>query len=475
MIIGSIRLRMMLLFFAVVGFLLAGSCFGYYALLRREVRAQLDRELRGAAGPVLRDLVSEPNSQDVNELNLTGEYFEVVDSAGHVLQFSKNLQQPSIPLDGITRSARAISFRTVEDKHRGTLRLCVIPFVRGGDTLFFLVAVGTSEAEQVLATFRRVSLFLLPFSMLLTALISTWYVGKILKPIAVLTEHASHMTHRVSDPQRKDEWLPLPVGNPRDELGRLAATFNALLTHVDSALTQLRQFVTDASHELRTPLSVLQVETELLLSDSRLPEDYRKTVTVLHDELKTLSRIVEGLFTLAIADAGQLRLETQPLYLSEVLEETCLMADQLARPKSILIERQLCDEILYFGDEAFLRELFLIFLENAIKYSSTNTRVRVWIEQTERAILVSFEDQGVGIAPRHLPHIYERFYRVVQDQPAEARSGGLGLAIAQVIVSSHGGSIRCLSMLGKGSTFTVSLPMAPALTTPVQAGKINED
>jgi two-component system OmpR family sensor kinase len=462
MITNSIRLRMMLLFCGVVGVLLAGSHLGYYALLRSEIRSQLDRQLQGAAAPVLRDLISEPNSQDINEFNLVDEYFELIDASGHVLQRSRNLQNWAIGLEAVPRHSSETACRTIAGGRDSMMRVCSIPFRRGAETLFLIAAMPTQEAERALGNFTRVTLVLLPLGLLLTAVISAWYVGRSLRPIADLTALAARMTKRVSDPQRRDDFLLLPVRNPNDELGRLAATFNELLVHVDSALGQLRQFVSDASHELRTPLSVLQGETELLLSEPELPAKYGKTLSVILDELKKLSRIVESLFTLAMADAGQLRLAAEALYLNEVLEETCVLADQLARSKHITIERKLNEEVPYFGDEGSFRELFLIFLDNAVKYSPSGTRVRVDIHKNDGMVRIQFQDQGIGIPPEHLPRIFERFYRVVQNTGGEARNGGLGLAIAQAIVSSQNGAIECESELGIGSTFTVCLPNSPA-------------
>ena len=462
MITNSIRLRMMVLFCGVVGVLLAGSHLGYYALLRSEIRSQLDRQLQGAAAPVLRDLVSEPNSQDINEFNLVDEYFELIDASGHVLQRSRNLQNWAIGLEAVRRPSSETACSTIAGGPDSMMRVCSIPFKRGAETLFLIAAMPTKEAERALGNFTRVTLVLLPLGLLLTAVISAWYVGRSLRPIGDLTALAARMTKRVSDPKRRDDLLLLPVKNPNDELGRLAATFNELLVHVDSALGQLRQFVTDASHELRTPLSVLQGETELLLSERELPAKYGKTVSVILDELKKLSRIVESLFTLAMADAGQLRLGAEALYLNEVLEETCALADQLARSKHITIERKLTEEIPYFGDEGSLRELFLIFLDNAVKYSPSESRICVNIHENNGRLHIRFQDQGIGIPPEHVPRIFERFYRVVQNADGEARSGGLGLAIAQAIVSSQSGSIECESVLGVGSTFTVCLPNSPS-------------
>jgi len=230
------------------------------------------------------------------------------------------------------------------------------------------------------------------------------------------------------------------------------------LQSVDSAIHQLRQFVTDASHELRTPLAILHGETELILSKPRTAEEYRKTLAAIADEMKKLTRIVEGLFTLSMADAGQLHLEGEPVYVNEILEEACALVAPRARAKSISIVRDLNKEVAYVGDEAFLHELFLIFLDNAIKYSPPDKRVHVTLEESGGMIQIRFEDQGIGIEKEHLPFIFERFYRAARPGNGELHSGGLGLAIAQAIVRAQGGTIACESTAGAGSTFTILLP-----------------
>jgi signal transduction histidine kinase len=174
---------------------------------------------------------------------------------------------------------------------------------------------------------------------------------------------------------------------------------------------------------------------------------------------------VEGLFTLSMADAGQLHLEFEPLYINEVLEEACAMADSRARTKNIVIKRDLHEEIASFGDEAFLHQLFLIFLDNAIKYSPNDTQVRVALEHNDGTIQARFEDQGIGISSEHLPLIFERFYRAAPAGNGEAHSGGLGLAIAQAIARAQGGFIQCESTPGLGSTFTIVLPQTSSADT----------
>jgi len=455
--VRTLRLRMMLLFCTVVGVLLAGSYLAFWGLLAHAVHTQLNRQLLETARPIISDMVSEPDAKDVDRLDLPGEFFELLDQNGHVLQQSKNLAAP-MKLNGLNLSDSRPTFGIAALENGETVRVALIPFRQGNQALIFAVAIPTFGTNRVLDSFGGVALLLFPLSLVLTAGISALYVGRSLAPIKELTRHAALMAKRVTN--RQGFWTPLPVCSPHDELGRLGQTFNHLLKSVDSAVLQLRQFVTDASHELRTPLAVLHGETELLLSKPRSTEEYRQTLCVFDDEFKKLTRIVEGLFTLSMADAGQLHLVREPLYINEVLEEACGLATSRARTKNISIVRDLNQELSCTGDEAFLRELFLIFLDNAIKYSREGTRIHVTLGIRDGAIQARFQDEGVGISPEHLPFIFDRFYRAAPPTSGEAQSGGLGLAIAQAIAIAEGGIIECESTVGVGSTFTVTLPIA---------------
>jgi two-component system sensor histidine kinase CiaH len=216
---------------------------------------------------------------------------------------------------------------------------------------------------------------------------------------------------------------------------------------------------------------VLHGEAELLLSRQRTTAEYRATMQVFDSELAKLTRIVEGLFTISMADAGQLHLACEPVYIDELLGEACKLVISRARAKDILLEWKLQPGVEYFGDEAFLHQLFLIFLDNAIKYSPSHTRILVTLQHLDGKIRVSFADQGIGILPEHLPFIFDRFFRGNSLGVCDTHSGGLGLAIAQAIVSALGGCIECVSTQGTGSTFTVVLSTQPPeqLLTNIQA------
>jgi len=455
----TLRFRMMLLFCTVVSVLLVASYLAFWGLLAHEIPSQLNHQLQENGRLLIADVAAEPEAHDIERLDIPGEFFELLDANGHVLQKSRNLPAP-ITLLPFDPSASQSTYQVVNIGGDQSVRVAIIPFEQANQKRFLAVAIPTFGTNRVLDTFGRIVLILFPISLLLTAGISMIYVGRSLAPITDLTQHAASMAKRVT--QSQGFWEPLPVTTPHDELGRLAETFNDLFRGVDSAVRQLRQFVTDASHELRTPIAVLHGETELLLSKPRTAEEYQKTLSVFDDELKKLTRMVEGLFTLSIADAGQLHLESEPLYINEVLEEACALVSSRARRKGIAILRQLDQEFPYTGDEAFLHQLFLIFLDNAIKYSPEKSIIHVTLEQAEGTIRVRIQDHGIGISAEHLPFIFERFYRAAPSSAGDSHSGGLGLAIAQAIVRAQGGAIECSSNVGIGSSFTVVLPLTPA-------------
>ena len=440
----SLRSRMTILFCAVVGVLLALAFTGFYFMFDRVLREQLDRNLRETAGPIIADLIADPAEKDVDQLNIPGEFFEVVDASGTILQRSRNLPVPVPAPEGAdeTRIVTGV----------GELRLATIHFVAGGQPLRFVVGFPTRNVESALATLRASAIVLFPLSLVLTAAISGVYVSRSLRPVADLTAHASSMIEKLGQ--------PLPAKrDDADELYVLAATFNQLFDRLETVVGQLRQFVSDASHELRTPLSVLRGETELLLTRARSPAEYASAIRIIDAELKKLSHIVDGLFTLSMADAGQLRVAAEPLYLEEVLEETCQLAAPLANSKQIRIERELQADVLFKGDAAFLRQLFFIFIDNAVKYSSPGTRLKVSLQSGDD-VRIRFQDQGIGIAREHQTRVFERFFRVSATGSGDTLSGGLGLSIAQAIVRAHHGTIECESQPGVGSVFTVCLPHA---------------
>ena len=473
----SLRYRLIRLSWIMVGSLLAASYLSIFLLLRSTALHQVDQDLLAAADPVLDNMVADRTMNDLREFGGGGRFFEIFTPGGQVMERSKNLRGDLPVFAAMLRALKQTSFANV-DGPAGPMRLAVIPFVRHGHTYLLATGVSTFGSMHVLDSFGEIILVLLPVSLLLAGLISAWYVDKGLVPVRALTQHVEQMAALALQGGQPSLWHPLEVPTPTDEIGRLATTFNRLFERVDAVLRQLRLFVTDASHEIRTPLTILRGEIELLVAGGRPPADFDRTVQALDQELRHLTRIVDGLFTLSMADAGQLRLLREPLYLNELLEDACRLVGPRAQAKRIRLERDLDAEVAFRGDEAFLHELFLILLDNAIKYSPPGTCVAVGLAAEPELVVVRFQDQGCGVPAAELEHIFERFYRA-SGSLAEPGSG-LGLAIAQAIVAVHGGALACTSAVGVGSSFTITLPrplgLAPesvpaAASAPVEINK----
>jgi HAMP domain-containing protein len=291
---------MMFLFCLVVAVLLSGMSLVIYSVFAREVRAQLDRRLLEVANPMVAEMIDNPREQqDISRVDIPKDFVELLDQSGRVLIQSKNLQGRSLGLGPMPPPNSQPVYRTLSDNGKGRLRAAIVSFRIADKSVALVIAESIGDTEFVLGNFRRILIVLLAVSLSVMALTSAWYVRRSLRPIIELTRHAAELTRRISESSQQQLDATLAVRNPRDELGRLSTTFNKLFVTVTSALNQLRQFVSDASHELRTPLSVLQGETELLLSETRSPEEYQRALRVIDAELKTLSRIVAGLFTLS--------------------------------------------------------------------------------------------------------------------------------------------------------------------------------
>lgn len=454
----TLRLRMILLFCVVIGVFLAGTYEVVYRSFQKEVRQGFDDRLLDVSQPLITQVQAEPDRDHIGYLEMPDHVLEVLDHSGRVLSHSRGSLRVEVAQISPMPQSRP-NFKMLHTD-AGELRAAVIPFRVRNEQHWFVVAESTARIDKVEASFRERAFGLWTLSLLLTTLIAAWYVGRSLSPIVSLSKHAAQLIDTAGNVSHGELDASLPVTYPFDEVGILATNFNVLFARIGAVVRQLRQFVSDAAHELRTPLAVVRGETQYLLAQRRSTEEYEAVLRTIDGELTVMVGIVEGLFTLSMADAGQLQLANEPLYLDEVFEEACGIATPGARRKNIKIVRALWSEIEFSGDTALLRQLFLILLENATKYSPPNTTIRVSLAQAGDHVEAVVEDEGRGIPPEHLPHIFERFYRAAPNSNEESRSGGLGLAIAEAIVKAYSGEIHCQSEVGFGSRFTLILPSA---------------
>lgn len=234
------------------------------------------------------------------------------------------------------------------------------------------------------------------------------------------------------------------------------------LAPIAGALQRQRDFTADASHELRTPLSLVRGNAELLLRHPEKPiSEYADAVQDVVDESDRLTRLVTSLLTLARADSGHLKLAHERVDLSGLATGLARDLRPLAEAKGLTLAEEVAPERSVLGDRDRLRELGVILLENAIRYTEAGS-VLVRVDSEGSSALMTVSDTGPGIAREHLPRIFERFYRTDAARSTEEGGAGLGLAIAQWIAEAHGGRITVSSTPGAGSAFNVRLPLAPA-------------
>jgi signal transduction histidine kinase len=244
-------------------------------------------------------------------------------------------------------------------------------------------------------------------------------------------------------------------------LGRLGGVFNDLLSRLETSFRIMREFMADASHELRTPLAVIQGESEVTLSQQGSPEEYRASLTVVNKQARRMTRIVSDMLALARADAGH-QVPVEELYLNDLVEDCCRAAQALAKPKGIRLTYEGSTDISIRGNEELLKRMAVNLLDNAIHYTLAGGSVSVRLASEANWAHLSVCDTGIGIPQDSLGRVFDRFYRVDESRARAHGGSGLGLSIVKLAAESHFGSVQLTSELGRGSTFTVSLPLDPA-------------
>jgi heavy metal sensor kinase len=252
------------------------------------------------------------------------------------------------------------------------------------------------------------------------------------------------------------ERLPEPPGH--DEIGRLARTLNALIARLEAAFARQRQFTADASHELRTPLTIMRGELDVTLRRERDASAYRETLVTVHDEVTRLQELVADLLLLARNDEPSPPPTTR-VDLAAVAALVATHLQPLAEARDLSLTLAAHPAVVH-GVAGDLERLLRNLVENAIRYTPARGAITLTVEHHGTSALMIVEDTGPGIDPAALPRLFDRFARADSGRNRAAGGAGLGLAIAQAIAHRHGGAITVASTVGRGSVFTVTLPLA---------------
>lgn len=320
-----------------------------------------------------------------------------------------------------------------------------------------LMVQSLREQAAGLAIARRAFYLINPLALLLASLGGYFLARKSLAPVISMANQCEMIGAENLDER-------LPELDPRNELGRLVQSFNSLLFRLQTSFQTQRRFMADASHELRTPVAIIRGESEVALSNElRAAGEYRESLAIVQDEGKRLARIVEDLFTLARADAGQYPVETSNMYLEETVGHCVRSVDSLATQRGLELDyKSSAHELFFTGDEGLLERMTLNLLDNAIKYTPRGGSIRVRLDRNGNSCKLAIADTGRGIPAELQPRIFERFFRADQARSRDGGrngSAGLGLAIARWIAELHGGALFLEKSNSEGSTFVISLPL----------------
>lgn len=267
-------------------------------------------------------------------------------------------------------------------------------------------------------------------------------------PLQSLTQ----ATHRMASGELEQA---VPV-NSEDEIGELAAAFNQMSRAVARANSARRQMAADVAHELRTPLTVIAGYVEAMRDGVLAPTPER--LGVIYAEMEHLQHLVGDLRLLSQADAGELKLNLQPLDPAEVLQQTSAAFAHQAAQKDVRLELLAARGLpRVLADETRLDQVLDNLLSNALRHTPSGGRVTLAASASGGRVRLGVEDTGPGIAPEALPFVFDRFYRADPSRSEETGQSGLGLAIAKALVEAHGGSIGVKSVVGEGTTFTIEL------------------
>jgi heavy metal sensor kinase len=307
--------------------------------------------------------------------------------------------------------------------------------------------------RQLLERLRLLLIALAPLVIALAAIGGNWLGRRALKPVDEIVDAArsigiENLSARLAVPQTGDE------------LQRLSETWNSMLSRLEKSVKRLTRFTADASHELRTPLAVIRTTAEIASRRPRSAETYREALGQIVSESERMTRLVEDLLFLARCDDASMEIRLSALDLSPIVDDVCARMACLAEARTIRLAHCVPESrVEVLGNEPAIRQLMLVLIDNAVKYSRSGGEVQVNLRRSDRDIRLEVQDSGPGIPDSDLPHIFERFYRAADAREVTSQGSGLGLSLAAGIAQHHRAAIEVASIPDQGSTFSVVFPL----------------
>ncbi len=389
------------------------------------------------------------------------DYLIVLDASSRILYVSAPVRDLNEDPDQLAAlMAAAVSApvtgvpKTVVVDDTALLMLAQAPADRGSAVSRVVVATPANVADPAMRDLLMTMAAIAPLLIIASIALAYAIGGRAFQPVDRLVNEVQAITDGRSLHRR----LPVTAG---EEFARLAITLTEMLGRLESSFAALRRFTADASHELKTPLAVMRADVERAMSDRAPgPEKLVALEEALHETTR-MADLVDSLLTLARADEGRFDLHRERVPLAPLAHEVFETATILGEAAGLAVTMPEVADVVVLADRARLRQLFLNIVTNALKYTATGS-IEISLIAHDRTVAFTVRDSGIGISAADLPHIFERFYRAdrARSRSAERAGFGLGLAISQWIAEAHGGTISVRSRLGRGSTFTVMLPLA---------------
>lgn len=451
----SLKLRLTMWYAGATVLVLALFAFGVYEVVEHRLAAELDRQLRIDfdlveaqldldAGGKVRWLVQGAHG-DEGFARLSA-WFEVWSEDKQLLFRHWPVRETDIRRPLPAPIEPSLRFSTVELEGDLYIRIMERPARIHEHGVIVRVIRDESDMRRTLREILEVFLLVAPLAGLLASLGGYFVARRSLLPIAGMAEHAKKITseslaHR------------LPISNPHDEVGQLAAVFNDTLQRLENSFGELKRFTADASHELRTPLTALRTVGEVALREADHP-----AISSMLEEAERLQDLIESLLTLARMESGKIGVQRESLNVGEILRDVRDSLQVLAVDKQQTIDTPDLDRLTATGDPLLLRQALLNIVDNAVRYAPPGTSITLRATQSDESVMITVADKGPGIAPEHHAKIFERFYRVDKARARTEGGNGLGLAIAKWAIERQGGRLEVASELGKGSLFQIVLP-----------------
>ena len=443
----SIRTRLTIWYLMVIVILLLVFSGVAYFMLDHNLYQNLDNSLQTRSTELILS-TSSIIAPQANELILS------FDSKGNLMREYGPLIDPT-SIKGLVQQALLgqKTYMTAMTTDKQNVRLYATTFRVPFSNQLLVLVVGqlTTGVTGVLDTFRYVLVITAVGVIVLAGIGGLFLASRVLKPVEQITRTAQKI-------EESDLSQRIAVKND-DELGRLASTLNDMIARLEEAFNRQRQFTADASHELRTPLAIMQAEATLALSKERTEDEYKKSLETISQESTYMSSVIGKLLFLARSDAGKEQFNFEDVDLKDLITGLSTNVEALASDKGIKFTVDAQENLVVSGDKVKLRQLFINILENAVRYTPADGNISVSLVRKDGGALAIISDTGIGIPPENLPHIFERFYRVDKARSRVDGGVGLGMAIAKYIADSHKGKITVESEVGKGTIFTVTIPL----------------